>query len=64
MPRTKRRECVGKKRHDTKVSALEQIAQRQLHFGAAPGEYRAYHCPHCGRWHVGHRGTRDRKEGA
>lgn len=62
--RTKGRGCTGKKRYKAKAGALDQIARLELQFGAVPGEYRAYACQFCDSWHVGHRGTRDRKRTA
>lgn len=58
---TKARGCGNKKQHDTRASAEDQIRRLQNRFGSVQGEYRAYDCPHCDYWHVGHRGRRQRQ---
>lgn len=52
--RTKGRGCDGKLRNATREDALGQIA-RMAGLGANPGRFEAYHCQHCGAWHIGHR---------
>lgn len=40
-------QCDGKVRHRNRESALH-------HARIAGPEYRAYNCPHCHFWHIGH----------
>lgn len=54
MTRTRARSCDGKRRHDTKAAAEDQLwALRRA--GTARGSMGAYRCRHCDSWHVGHK---------
>lgn len=53
----RRRSCEGKRRHPDKNAANRAAYGTGRHNAAtrmAPGDMHAYHCPHCGFWHVGH----------
>lgn len=57
----RRRACEGKRRHpdaDAANRAANRAAYGTARYNAAtrmaPGEMHAYHCQHCGGWHVGH----------
>ncbi len=70
----RRRACEGKKRHRSPHAALlavrgtlRQIDERYTIVSASDRNLHAYHCPHCGFWHVGHpagstAGARRRKD--
>jgi len=46
----RRKACVGKVRHDTRAAATDAAR------AATGGRFwmRAYRCPHCAGWHIGH----------
>ena len=43
-------QCLGKQRHSTQADALRHRRNLRRRNG---GKVSAYHCPHCGGWHVG-----------
>lgn len=57
----RRRECERKKRYPD-ANAAQRAAygvarwnsQRMMFASAADMNMHAYHCPHCGGWHIGH----------
>jgi hypothetical protein len=54
VDRSKASECGTKQRNATKQEALGQLTALARR-GANFHRLSAYHCKHCGAWHVGHR---------
>jgi hypothetical protein len=54
LTRTKNRQCVGKKRNDTRQKAEAQMWRTIRRYGAAIRRLHVYRCDFCGGWHVGH----------
>lgn len=49
----RRKACTGKSRHADQAGAA--VALRKLRQAHGPtGQVSAYHCQHCGGWHIGH----------
>lgn len=53
----RRKACVGKVRHADRDAATEAARE------ATRGQFwlRAYRCPHCAGWHIGHPTARHRR---
>ncbi len=51
---TKARACTGKRVHQRQCDATAHV-RRLVKDGQHPSRLRAYHCRHCGAWHVGHK---------
>lgn len=49
--RARARECGTKAPLADRPTAIARAKALEKHTG---GRYRAYRCPHCTRWHVGH----------
>jgi hypothetical protein len=50
---TKMRACAGKRTHQRQRDATAHL-RHLVSAGACSVHLRAYHCRHCGAWHVGH----------
>lgn len=46
--------CAGKHRHPSEGAAAAQIRSMAARLGDDPAALRAYPCPWCKGWHVGH----------
>lgn len=51
----RKRSCTGKHQHPPRQAALNHIRSLTRNRFAFRDTMHAYHCPHCGTWHVGHR---------
>lgn len=57
--RIRRRSCEGKVAYATQTEAARQAGLvRRAHQG---GQWSAYHCDFCGKWHVGRPSARQRQ---
>lgn len=54
------RQCRGKVRHSARAKAEAHIRHLITMGHARPGELRAYPCPLCGAFHVGHKSKQQR----
>lgn len=54
---TYRRQCEGKVPYRRRVLANKAMNRVILNSHGSPASrgMNVYHCPHCGRWHFGHR---------
>lgn len=50
-------QCLSKARYESRKHALNEMkrarARRPNRQTALNGQYHAFHCPHCGFWHLG-----------
>ena len=49
------RTCLGKIPHATREAAVAAMGSLARDRGAHLGSMHVYRCPHCAKWHVGHR---------
>lgn len=57
----RRNQCGHKARHPDEQGARIAIFKLAQAYGGKLGLMRAYKCPHCGAWHIGHADTRAKR---
>lgn len=50
----RRKACAGKVRHAEEGHAYAALRRMRHAHQADNSHHSAYHCPHCGGWHIGH----------